>query len=204
MPRHAASNTKTSSKKSSDIATKNLGLVYQRCLYWYKRLPPEVKVYYDLEDMVNDVVLHVFRMRHKYDDSRGKDSTWVWHTADNKCKSILSHHRTRQYSACDTVKIEDNVPNTDTSLSTRLTAPDTMEQREALNAVEKVIEASSDAARDLLEQIFSCAPEEGLSLKISLDCIQTSEVAHELRWLAARCSATLQDFITVYHTAVAE
>jgi len=136
--------------------------------------------------MISEVVLHVYRNRGCYNPQRAKESTWVWHVADNKCKVILSHYRKMKYEACSTIEITNE-------MSVYLTSPKTtLERREAIDTIERVIELGSEAARDLLEKIFTGrAPR-----------YPDPDAVDDLKKTARRCSAKLRDFELVYRAAV--
>ena len=126
-------------------------------------------------------MLRVVRFAHKFNPARAKDSTFVWHLADNCCRGLLSHYQTQQYSACETLSIEPEMEE-------RLSIPSQLELSSSFNVVEKVIEMGSDAVCDLLDQIFS----KGVQERPSRAAVE------ELRSLAQRCGATLEDFRRVY------
>ncbi len=131
----------------------------------------EVFGYYDIEDMVSDVVLHVVQKSDKYDQSKARESTWVWHVAENKCKSILGHHSSKQYTAMKTVDLTVDVRDTNQSDYRR---------DQAKNAVERLIEFGSDEVRDFLDRLFNSKP-------------ITSIPVYEIRCLARRYSISFWD-----------
>jgi DNA-directed RNA polymerase specialized sigma24 family protein len=165
---------------------------------WHRCLPQSVRNHYDVEDMVSDVIMHVLAQSPKHDSTRGKESTFVWWTADNKCKAILRFWQKQmragalveiedEYGAvykrgsCETVALTDLVartlPHVDTS-------PDYLR---ALDAVERVIEYASDAVLDVLEELLSGR----LRRTVSDDLIA------ELQTLTARHNASMVDFMRV-------
>ena len=169
-----------------------------RCVHWHRCLPQSVRNHYDVEDMVSDVIMHVLAQSPKHDAARGKESTFVWWTADNKCKAILKFWQKQmragvpvevedEYGAvykrgsCETIALTDLVsrtlPHVDTS----------PEYMRALDAVERVIEYASDAALDVLEDLLSG----GLRYAVPADLVA------ELRTLAASHGATMDDFTRV-------
>lgn len=121
----------------------------------------------------------------------------MWRVAENTCKGLVSHYHTQQYSACETVEL---VPESEKAVrrasdylrvgtpSDKFLMSEEAERRQAFDLVERVIEAGSDAVLDLLDQIFS----KGLQERPSQTAIG------ELRSLAARFSATVDDFEQVY------
>ena len=81
------------------LECQHLGIIVKRCMHWYRRLPKRVQAFYDVEDMIGDVVLHVITYaapRYKRDMAAG--STYVWHVTDNKCKMILTHYARIKYT----------------------------------------------------------------------------------------------------------
>lgn len=175
-----------------ELAVRHLGIIAQRCLFWYKSLPNHVKISYDVEDMIGDVVLHVIKRAHFHDVARGKESTFVWHTADNCCMSILQHHSTKQYSVCQTLELTNDVmrtvhgfPNPDTDQDFCI----------SLNAVERVIEKASDALLNLIDQIFAGTVD---PQRFRTSNTHVDDTLEEFKKVAASQSATLDDFIRVY------
>lgn len=160
-------------------------------------LPLDIQNFYDAEDMISDAVLHVWRVREKYDSSKAKESTWIQHITDNFCISKLAHYSTLQFSACTTVSL-DSVLSVDTDSSVLSKYDDasryrcsqtTQEVREAKDAVEKVIEFGSDTIKDFLDRLFN-----GREL---------TEIPHfSLRKLAEQHKVNCRDFELVYRLAI--
>ncbi len=177
--------TKTKARKSltpqADLAQRHLGIAAKLCLKYYRYLPNDVKSYYDLDDMIADVVLHVFKKSSQYNSSKSKESTWVWHVVDNKCKSILGHFQTKQYTAMQTVELPADI-------SEKLQVG-TRRESEAKNAVERMIQYGSDEVRDFLDRIFNAKP-----IKLV--------PAYELQQLAKQYSVSLTDLMIVLHSVV--
>lgn len=61
------------------------------CQFWHK-LPPAVRTWYDIDDMVSDCVIQVLRVKSKYSPSRGCVSTFIYTVARNHCKQIIESH----------------------------------------------------------------------------------------------------------------
>lgn len=179
-------------KQKSHLAQKHLGIIAQRSIYWHRNLPSHVKNSYDVEDMISDVVIHVIKRAHRHNITRGKESTFVWHTADNYCMSILTHYKTKQYTACGTVEL---TPELMRSKAISHLASDEDRFCHALNAVERVIEFASDQLLNLIEQIFTGT----IDLQnFRSSSTHTNDLFEELKKIAKSQSATIDDFLYVY------
>jgi hypothetical protein len=139
-----------------------------------------------VEDFIGEVVVHVVKNSPRYNPGIAKDSTWVWHVAENKCKAILSHYQKMKYVNCETVALSSEMESYIASPKANL------ERREAMNVVERVIEYASDAALELLESILTGrAPKN-----------PDPTAVEDLKEAAQRCSARLRDFEIAYRFAV--
>ncbi len=180
------------------MAIRHLGIITTRAVHWHKYLPQSARSHYDVEDMVADVVMHVLAQSPKHDAARGRESTFVWWTADNKCKCILKFWQKQMRAGAPVEVEEDGVVYTRGSCATvELTdvvartlpcvdaSPDYIQ---ALNAVERVIEHASDAALDVIEALLS-----GTVGRREVP----RGVLHELRVLASRHGACMDDFARV-------
>ena len=182
------------------MAVRHIGIITTRVLHWHRCLPPSVRSHYDVEDMVADVAMHVLAQSPKHDASRGRESTFVWWTADNKCKCILKHWQ-KQMRAGAPVEVEEDgvvyrrgscftVGLTDVVARTLPCDDQSPDFVRALDAVERVIEYASDAACDVLESLLSgTLGQRGVA----------PETVDELRTVAARHGATMNDFLRVLH-----
>jgi DNA-directed RNA polymerase specialized sigma24 family protein len=188
VPRKSESPRPEPSEERS-LAEKHLGLIAQRVLHYWWMLPARVRAWYDADDMVAEVVLHVFRVSSRHDSARAKESTWVWWVATNKCKSILSHHQTLQYAACVEEELTEETAENFSSFE------DVDRQRlfAACNAVERTIEAGPVGVRELLDRI--------LNKHDAADLAPYAHVVAALRKAAADAGATLADFELVYRYA---
>jgi DNA-directed RNA polymerase specialized sigma24 family protein len=139
-----------------------------------------VKASYDIEDMIGDVVLRIWRQRLKYNPKRARESTWVTMTARGECLNILYKSQRLKYQACTTVELTADLERTVPGNSTQRTAI-------AKDAVERVIEFSSDAVLNFLQQLFS-----GTVTQVP------TYVVEELKSTCKRCGASLEDFQLVY------
>lgn len=181
------------------MAIRHLGIITQRVVNWHKCLPQSARNHYDIDDMISDVVMHVLAQSPKHDASRGRESTFVWWTADNKCKCILKFWQ-KQMRAGAPVEMEDEygavykrgscetVGLTDVVARTLSCADEGPEYIRALDAVERVIEYSSDAALDVVEAI--------LAGTLGRRNVPDGLVA-EVRATAARHGASMDDFLRV-------
>lgn len=196
---------KTPKSATETLAERNLGIIAGRVIHHYPRLPRHIQVSYDIEDMVQEVVLHVVSVTGKtvqelqedgttianvyvgssFDPNRAKSTTWTWHVADNRCKAILVRYKQKRHTA-DVIAITPLVER-------RLySAQSEVELRSARSAVERVIEVASAGAAELLSQIF-----EG-----NAPVLPNPGAILDLRAAAERCGATLADFQLVYREAV--
>lgn len=177
---------------------RHLGIITQRVIHWHRCLPQSVRSHYDIEDMVADVVMHVIAQSSKHDATRGKESTFVWWTADNKCKCILKFWQ-KQMRAGAPVEVEENgivykrgscatVELTDVVARKLACAGDGTEFVRALNAVERVIAHSSDSVLDVIEILLS-----GTLGRRELPI----ELIDEVRSATAKHGATMNDFLLV-------
>ena len=204
-----------SCKTDADIAVRNLGIISQRALWWYRYLPQSVRNFYDAEDMIAEVVLHVVSNASKY-LPKCKESTWVWWVAERRCLSILSHYNRKKINVF-TVELDDKTLPSTASIERR---------RMALDAVERVLEYSSDRVLNLIEQLldgsetvrkrFSAPNDSGQWVFFGQEKVWISNkgdiqagspalmaLIQDLRESFQRCSASLDDFRMVMHDAVA-
>jgi hypothetical protein len=181
-----------------EIAGRHLGIITRRCLFWYPFLSPEVHTQYDIEDMISDVVCTVVKRASRYNPAKGRESTLVWHITENKCRTILGYYNYKKRSACKTIALEtlaQMMGGEDSSVGDGwLPASCTIPEQEAVNfrhsreAVERVIQYSSDAVVDIVAKI--------LTGNIGRTSISPAKI-REVRKAADRCAATLDDFVTV-------
>ena len=166
-----------------DIITKHLGIIAGRCLYYWRMLPPSVRAGYDPEDMISDTVLHVWTRltTAKYQTSRGASSTFVWHVSNNYCQVLLGKYSCKKRGAGVTVPM----PETPLTVS----GPNRMKILESRDAVERVLQYSSESALELLDRLFTQSSRRPRA---------TPEAIKDLRACAREQHATLADFETVY------
>jgi DNA-directed RNA polymerase specialized sigma24 family protein len=162
---------KVKSKASDQLVVQNLGIVAERVLRYWHLLPPNVRSIYDVEDMINDVILHVVRKSAHYTKRRAKSTTFIHHIADNRCKDILAFYsvkkRTGIMIALDSeehilagILLEDS-RNQMSVTSAELPAQEAVDRvalLESVARVERVIAYSSPELREFLYQLFHQNP----------------------------------------------
>ncbi len=178
------------------IAARHLGVISQRCLKWWKYLPPRTRAWYGVEDMIGDVVLHVVKMSHRFDPGKAKEVTWVFHVADNRCRTILTFYG--KAMRCD----KDNTAELTPLLAKRMAAADTVDRRESINAVYRMIERSAEAVCDLLEMVLEDGVDKTRESVYERYLERDPEVVEELRQVVWECDVTLEDFESVLKYAV--
>jgi len=171
--------------KPNDIASRNLGIIAQRCLHHWRTLPPSVRDGYDPEDMIGDVVLHVVTVSSQYDPRRSSQVTWVWWIANNKCLAIVTKYRAKKRGADLMVPLPEDFDLRD--------ATDALHGLESRNVVEQTIRSASESARDLLGSILS---------RSNRKIVRERDV-RDLRSAAQQNGAGLDDFLLVYRTMTA-
>jgi len=171
--------------QQSDITTRSLGIIAQRVLCHWRALPPSVRAVYDPEDMISEVTLHVFTVASKYKPGLAKATTWVWWVADNRCKTILAHYKTKKVGADILVPMPEKFMVVGPERERHLV--------ESRNAVERTIQHVSESARNLLGDLLG----DGLQDK------PNKKVVNELRKAARKQHATLDDFMLAYRGMVA-
>jgi len=87
--------------KQMDLVSGNLGLIAKIAWRYWQQLPPEVRGYTDLDDMIGEIVVQVFEKQHRYRKSRGAMTTFVHTVATNHCRSKL--YRLRYIKKCRTI-----------------------------------------------------------------------------------------------------
>ena len=154
---------------------------------YYYHIPQNTRNSYDVDDMIADVVLHVAKQASKYRPGRAKESTWVWRVAEWKCLEILSHFSCKKYAGTlfelDLATESERAKQINARFSQQLSTASSERQSEAINALERMIESSSDCVLDLIEKLL-----EGRVVK------PPKEVVQEFRETARSCSATVEDF----------
>jgi DNA-directed RNA polymerase specialized sigma24 family protein len=195
MPSKSPRKKPATTTEERSLAEKHLGIIAQRVFVYWKLLPESVRSYYDADDMIGDVVLQVWRVSPRYDPKRAKESTWIWHVANNQCRSILARYRLQKYATIQAADLMTAVTEKASSAHASHSAingnPATVEGvrlREAYDAVERVIQSGSAALRDFLQQVFH----QKLRRK------PPHEILNELREVSRRCRASLSDFEIVY------
>lgn len=196
-----ANTTKEEAAEKTVLADKHLGIIVSKCIHFYRAVPPWAQHYYDLEDMIGEVVVHIVKNSGQYDSNIAKEVTFVGNVAENQCKSILS----RFYTARETGGLtEEGNPKIEQKALTPLLElhipddPDVPVYNEiqfqiSVDAVEAVIEFGSDALLDLIERIFSRT--------IPQNWKADPKLVDEFRTLARKHHASVDDFLFVYQYA---
>ena len=174
---------------STDLAVKHLRAIAKHVHSWYRYIPPNVRAFYEPADMVNDVALHVHSMMMRYQPEKAREITWVYRVAHNSCRDIVQRYQ-RQMRNAVTVEIDEP--------TSTLSQASFLSKRESINAVERVIAISSDAAQDLIECLLSGDYHRKADLPR-----YTRNAIEELREKARIQNATVDDFLTVFRHATA-
>lgn len=171
-----------------DLAAKHLGIIAKHVYNWYRYIPMNVRAFYEPEDMVADVALHVHSIMLRYQPDKAREVTWVYRVAHNACRDIVQRYQRRMRNAV-TVDIETAV---------NLSQESFLRRREAIGAVEQVIAFSSEAAQELIACILSGEYHRKIDLPK-----RTRKAIEELRETARSQNATADDFLLVYRHAIA-
>jgi hypothetical protein len=168
------------------LAEKHLGLIAGRCLHWWWRLPSDVRTWYSEEDLISEAVMLVYMRTAKYDATRARETTFVYHVVENFCKGKLGHFQAKKFAACETLELAE----IELAGSFETSDPrDCQELRRSKDAVERVIEMASDAVREFIDKIFN-----GGSI--------TNVPIHEFLAATESAGATYDDFERVYKAVV--
>ncbi len=156
----------------------NFGVIVKLALRHWQSLPPSATVFLSVEDMIGEVIAHVVQVYKRYDPERSRPDTFVWHVADNYCKTLVQRYRNQKRFA-PTISVE-LVQIGSTSDRVRLLT--------AKDVVERVIEFSSTDTRRFLHYLLQNSGRRCKSVKL------TAPICQEIRSLAKRCGATSDDF----------
>jgi len=157
---------------------------------WYRFIPMCIKSFYDYEDMVNDVILHLRRRQHCYSPEKAQLSTWVYQVSHHYCRDIVQRYQRAKRNA-EMVEIDD--PETPFQIGQE----SFLRQRQAFNAVERVIEFGSDAVKDLVEALLSGQATRERDLPE-----HAREAIGELQKVAKNVHANVEDFVLVFRHAL--
>lgn len=208
MQRYAPKNCRTAptitgaARKS--LSQKHLGVIYSRCLYYWRMLPPYFKNFYSVEDLVSDVVLHVFCKRAQYDPRKAKEVTWIYHVTDNYCRSVCI----KASRICRFAPTVDLTPEG----MRQIAAQERLTRRESRECLEKVMMYCSESALDLLSSILEGNAPRHLARKCTLKkgkwvlptlCEAEQAAIRNLKEVAELCGATCTDFERVIRYSVA-
>jgi len=155
-------------------------------LNYYRSIPQNVRNGYDLEDMIQEVTLHVVRKTDKYSPAKAKESTWVWAVANRKCLELIANFNAQKYTAGESIELSAEVIN-------RYPTASFERQRSAMDAVERVIEIGSDRLQDFIEGLLSGKFRHLVEIP--------DGISIELAETARRCAASTDDFLLVLQYA---
>ena len=181
-----------------ETVQRQMGRIIKYCVFYYKFLPSSVKNYYDLDDMINEVVLHVYTQSYKFKRELAQESTFVCHTVINKCKTLLEKYsRNKRFG--DTTEITEIVINGN---HTKFSNRENEYIKHSFDAVERVIEYGSDGVLELLSSIlnssiFLVRIDRGIPVMRCGRYRVPVTLVSELRHLAETHAATLDDFVRV-------
>ncbi len=119
-----------------------IGLIAMIALRHWRRLPAHVAAVVSVDDMVDEVLLHLVTASRKYNPKRGASPvTFVHWVAENQCRTLVKHHLcARRFSP-------QTVPWTDMA-----TAPDRcLRYLEARATVERMLADASVGLRRALQ-----------------------------------------------------
>ena len=143
------------------------------------------------EDMVSEVALHVCAQADKYTACKAKESTWVYYVADNYCREIRQrYHRAMRNAEVVALEAELSI-----EVQRQLSCESFLRKRQAFDGVERLIEASSDAVRDLIEVLLSGRARYRKDLPP-----KARNAIGELRLRARQQHVTFDDFLLVYRS----
>lgn len=166
---------------TTSIAERHLRLIAYFAIRNWRRLPACVKSYYDADDMIADVVLHVVRVSSRYDPSVARETTWVGNVAQNRSRYLVDRYSAKMRVA-DVVAL-DFINDLEEPFARR-------HLQDSRDAVERVIQYGSDGVRSLLAALLAGDVETAKRLK-------TDVTVRDLRRVAASCSASFADFAMV-------
>lgn len=124
----------------------HMGIICKLALQYWPCLPTNAKVAFDLEDMIEDIVLQLLKALPKYSPERGKQSTFVWSVARGHCIYLMSHFNCKSRNTIITSIDVEEARNLSTQEQPGYASRE---------AVERVIEHSSDDLRRVLELLFN-------------------------------------------------
>lgn len=187
---------KPAASDTREITMRNLGIIAERALHYWQRLPASVKIFYEADDMISDVVLHVYRKARLYDADRAKPSTFVYNVASRRCQDILAHYWAPKRGAAVTVPLEESwaAEAAEKALIADYVAANRNDELNSRDVIEHIIQRSPDFVRRFLAELFSPGGVQKLPPQETLDA---------LRKVIRQESATRQDFDTVLRCFVA-
>lgn len=164
----------------------HLGIITQIAVKYWKKLPPHMFRYYEVEDLISELALWVHYRMERYTPQKGKPSTYVTRVAENHCKVMLTHHYAKKRRLQEMTYIDQEpwqiAVNNEDGLCARLL--------EANDAVELVISESSEELRLVLAMLFPGARPPARLARVKVK----PEVKDEFHRLIRKHGATYGDF----------
>lgn len=134
--------------------------------------------------MIADALVVLWQGRNRYDPKRGRPSTFVGCLVNNFCRS-------RHYYATRLSRTAVCIPLDDLLMEPLPSAENSLQVKEAVDALEQLIASGSEQLQDFLEQLFQG------------NAASWHAVEEELRMLIKRHAIRRSDFETVFHYAIA-
>jgi hypothetical protein len=176
------------------LAVKHLGIITERCSYWWKKLPPYIKFHYDLEDMIGEAVVQICRNSRVYNSEITKESTWIWHVANNFGAGKVSHFYVKRYAGRNT-RLSLIIPAEENEYSSRL--------KEAILTLEGIIKTSSEAICELISALLEDSFRTHVNKVNSKRYLeQDYDLVTQLREKFRRAGLTLDDFRLIQKYAI--
>ena len=168
----------------NDVFLSNFGIVVTVATRYWRRMPLHIKLQVDLTDLIQEIALHVLKVSHRYQDTRGASSSFVWAVSANYCRVVSERYsfQKRDNSKCVTLDNHTPVP-TDVDPYIRFL--------DARKGVESILEQASNELRGALSNLFE--------RKGTRDF--TPEVKDELKSLTTLCRVSYDDFRAVLWAA---
>ena len=176
-----------------EITMRNLGIAAERALHYWQRLPVSVKNFYEADDMIDDVVLHIYRKANHYDADKGRASTFVYRVATRRCLDILAYYWAPKRGAAVTVPIEEHWAAADKAMVDNYAEESRNDVTDSKDAMERVIQFSPDFVRRALAELLSPEGQKRLPAQETIEAIRKIVQQH---------SATRKDFDTVLRCLV--
>lgn len=182
---------------SQTLCEKHAGVIVKLAnKYWWK-LPPHVRVSYDVEDMISELTVHLLKREVYFQRSRGATSTFAWTVVENFCWVIIKRETWQKRFTNGTVSLD--IPRDEQSVEV-LDALASLDQqqklRESKKAVEQMIRFASDELREALSDLLTAH-----HYRLHRYC-RREELQHEVQKIAKTHNVSIDDFRTVLSSLV--